>query len=261
MLRKDHESQSRVAKPTIDSKGTPVWPPSKTNCHSTSQAFGISHLMLSTLIWESWHIIAGAIVGVDPLSKAECTPQLPSQLLVSLPQPAASIPREIDHLISTAVLKACPGIGGYQQGPGFFGPSPEGLGHNHHYASDNLTLCIWVPGLPWCPPLHPVYGSVHLPYWVLTYFAGSSRRDNIHTKVFRWLMTVHPTITALAGVQLSNLQPYLLQAAPAIFGYYAGTLFNPAATLKVQGLVRMARSKTGMEIFPRRLPQTYPSLG
>ncbi|KAJ9076573.1 hypothetical protein DSO57_1024688 [Entomophthora muscae] len=60
-------------------------------------------------------------------------------------------------------------------------------------------------------------------YYVLTYFAGSFGRYNIHVKVFRWLMTVDPIVTALTGFQFSNLLPYLLQVVPTISGYYSAT--------------------------------------
>ncbi|KAJ9057445.1 hypothetical protein DSO57_1022617 [Entomophthora muscae] len=55
-------------------------------------------------------------------------------------------------------------------------------------------------------------------YYVLTYFVGSFRRYNIHTKVFRWMMTVYPIVTALTGFQFSNLMPYLLQVVPTMSG-------------------------------------------
>ncbi|KAJ9069887.1 hypothetical protein DSO57_1014207 [Entomophthora muscae] len=45
----------------------------------------------------------------------------------------------MNHLIFTAVLTACLGIGGYQQEPEFFGPSPEGLGHDYYYDSGKLN--------------------------------------------------------------------------------------------------------------------------
>ncbi|KAJ9053192.1 hypothetical protein DSO57_1026670 [Entomophthora muscae] len=57
-------------------------------------------------------------------------------------------------------------------------------------------------------------------YYILTYFAGSFGRYNIHTKVFCWLMTVHPIVTALTGLKFTNLLPYILQVVPIITGYY-----------------------------------------
>ncbi|KAJ9076216.1 hypothetical protein DSO57_1028440 [Entomophthora muscae] len=118
----------------------------------------------------------------------------------------------MNHLIFTAVLTACLGIGGYQQGSEFFGPSPEALGHDPHY--DPGQLNSFHTG-SWPPLVSPhstlsivVYTSM---YYVLAYFAGSFRRYNIHAKVFRWLMTIYPIITALTGFQFANLLSYLLQ--------------------------------------------------
>ncbi|KAJ9077650.1 hypothetical protein DSO57_1014672 [Entomophthora muscae] len=70
-----------------------------------------------------------------------------------------------------------------------------------------------------------VYTSM---YHVLTYFAGSFGRYNIHNKVFQWLMTVYPIATALTGFQFSNLLPYLLQVVSTMSGYYINynTLIN-----------------------------------
>ncbi|KAJ9081125.1 hypothetical protein DSO57_1017987 [Entomophthora muscae] len=127
----------------------------------------------------------------------------------------------MNHLIFTAVLTACLGIGGYQQGPEFFGPSPEGLGHYPHYDPGQLNSSYsgsWPPLVS----LHftlsiVVYTSM---YYVLTYFAGSFRRYNFHAKVFCWLMTIYLIITALTGFQFAKLLPYLLQVVPSITGYY-----------------------------------------
>ncbi|KAJ9071676.1 hypothetical protein DSO57_1034546 [Entomophthora muscae] len=65
-------------------------------------------------------------------------------------------------------------------------------------------------------------------YYILTYFAGSFGRFNIHAKVFHWLMTVYPIITALTGFQFSNLLPYILQVVPTILGYYKCDAVQPA---------------------------------
>ncbi|KAJ9077299.1 hypothetical protein DSO57_1018106 [Entomophthora muscae] len=126
----------------------------------------------------------------------------------------------MNHLIFTAVLTACLGIGGYQQGPEFFGPSPEGLGQNYHYDPGQLNSSNTGS---WPPPVSPhsdlfieVYTSL---YCVLTYFAGSFGGYNIHAKAFWWSMTIYPTVTALTGFRFSNLQPYLLQIAPTMSGY------------------------------------------
>ncbi|KAJ9076749.1 hypothetical protein DSO57_1023280 [Entomophthora muscae] len=63
-----------------------------------------------------------------------------------------------------------------------------------------------------------VYTSM---YYVLTYFAESFGRYNLHAKVFCWLMTIYPIITTLTGFQFTNLLPYLLQVVPAVTGYYS----------------------------------------
>ncbi|KAJ9072071.1 hypothetical protein DSO57_1030946 [Entomophthora muscae] len=127
----------------------------------------------------------------------------------------------MNHLIFTAVLTACLGIGGYQQGSKFFGPSQEGFGHDPHYDPGQLNLShtgSW-------PPLVSLHSTLSIVvytsmYYVLTYFSGSFGRYNIHAKVVRWLMTVYPIVTALTGFQFSNLLPYLLQVVPTVSGYY-----------------------------------------
>ncbi|KAJ9056180.1 hypothetical protein DSO57_1035792 [Entomophthora muscae] len=144
-----------------------------------------------------------------------------SYTLTSLPQPTPSNPRKLNHLIFTAVLTACLGIRGYQQGPEFFGPFPEGLGNDHHYDPGQLNSShtgSW-------PPLVSPHSTLSIVvytfmYYVLTYFGGSFGRYNVHAKVFRWLMTVYPVATALTGFQFSNLLPYLLQVVPTVSRYY-----------------------------------------
>ncbi|KAJ9061437.1 hypothetical protein DSO57_1020787 [Entomophthora muscae] len=127
----------------------------------------------------------------------------------------------MNHLIFTAVLTACLGIGGYQQGSEFLGPSTEGLGHNPYYDPGQLNSSNT---RPWPPLVFPhltlsiaMYMSA---YYILTYFAGGFGQFNIHVKVFRWLMTVYPIITALTGFQFTNPLPYILQVVLTISGYY-----------------------------------------
>ncbi|KAJ9049654.1 hypothetical protein DSO57_1022157 [Entomophthora muscae] len=127
----------------------------------------------------------------------------------------------MNHFVFTAVLTACLGIGGYQQEPGTFGLSPEGLGRNYHYDPVQLNSSHTVS---WPPLVSPhsimsiaVYTSL---YYMLTYFVGNFGRYNIHTKVFWWLMIIYLIVTALTGFQFSNLQTYLLQVVPAMSGYY-----------------------------------------
>ncbi|KAJ9076931.1 hypothetical protein DSO57_1021654 [Entomophthora muscae] len=127
----------------------------------------------------------------------------------------------MNHLIFTAVLTACLGIGGYQSGTELFGPSPEGLGQDSYY--DHGQLNSSQTG-PW-PPLVSSHSTLSIAmytsmYYVLTYFAGSFGRYNVHAKIFHWLMTVYPIVTALTGFQFANLLPYFLQVIPTITGYY-----------------------------------------
>ncbi|KAJ9081399.1 hypothetical protein DSO57_1015107 [Entomophthora muscae] len=56
-------------------------------------------------------------------------------------------------------------------------------------------------------------------YYILTYFAGSFGRYNVHAKIFHWLMTVYPIVTTLTGFQFANLLPYILQVVPTVTGY------------------------------------------
>ncbi|KAJ9059899.1 hypothetical protein DSO57_1036726 [Entomophthora muscae] len=128
----------------------------------------------------------------------------------------------MNHLIFTAVLTDCLGIGGYQQGPEFFGPSPEGLGNDPHYNPGQLNSSHTEPWPPLVSLLSTLSIAVYTSmYYVLTYFAGSFGRYNIHTKVFRWLMTIYTIIIALNGFQFANLLPYLLQVVPTVLGYYS----------------------------------------
>ncbi|KAJ9085659.1 hypothetical protein DSO57_1011808 [Entomophthora muscae] len=129
----------------------------------------------------------------------------------------------MNHLIFTAVLTACLGIGGYQQGSGFFGPSPEELGHDPHYDPGQLNSSHTGPWPPLITPHSMLSIAVYTTmYYVWTYFARSLGRYNVHDKVFCWLMTIYPIITALTGFQFANLLPYLLQVVPTVLGYYTG---------------------------------------
>ncbi|KAJ9077370.1 hypothetical protein DSO57_1017338 [Entomophthora muscae] len=127
----------------------------------------------------------------------------------------------MNHLIFTDVLTACLGIRGYQQGSEFFGPSPDGLGHDPHYDPGKLNSSQTVP---WPPLVSPhftlsiaMYTSM---YYILTYFARSFGRYNVHAKIFCWLMAVYPIVTALTGFQFTNLLPYILQVVPTIIEHY-----------------------------------------
>ncbi|KAJ9076923.1 hypothetical protein DSO57_1021646 [Entomophthora muscae] len=127
----------------------------------------------------------------------------------------------MNHFIFTAVLTACLGIGGYQQGSEFFGLSPDGIVHDPHYNPGQLNS--FQTG-PWPPLVSPhstlsiaMYTSM---YHILTYFARSFWRYNVHAKIFCCLMIVYPIVTALTGFQFTNLLPYSLQVVPTVTGYY-----------------------------------------
>ncbi|KAJ9078866.1 hypothetical protein DSO57_1002103 [Entomophthora muscae] len=131
----------------------------------------------------------------------------------------------MNHLIFTAVLTACLGIGGYNKGQSFFGPSPDGLVHDPHLNPGQLNSSQTGP---WPPLMSPhstlsiaMYTSM---YYILTYFAGSFGRYNMHAKIFCWLMTVYPIVTALTVFQFTNLLPYILQVVPTVTGYYTAIL-------------------------------------
>ncbi|KAJ9052866.1 hypothetical protein DSO57_1029855 [Entomophthora muscae] len=127
----------------------------------------------------------------------------------------------MNHLIFTAVLTACLGIGGYQQGSEFFGPSTEGLGHVPYYNPGQLNSSNTGTWLPLVFPHSTLSIAMYMSaYCILTYFSGSFGCFSIHAKVFRWLMTLYPIITALTGFQFINLLPYMLQVVPNISGYY-----------------------------------------
>ncbi|KAJ9058143.1 hypothetical protein DSO57_1015369 [Entomophthora muscae] len=78
---------------------------------------------------------------------------------------------------------------------------------------------------PW-PPLVSPHSTLSIAmymsmYYILTYFAGSFGRYNIHAKVFCWLMAVYPIVTALPGFQFTNLLLYIIQVVPTVTGYYS----------------------------------------
>ncbi|KAJ9054103.1 hypothetical protein DSO57_1018226 [Entomophthora muscae] len=150
----------------------------------------------------------------------------------------------MNHLIFTAVLTACLGIGGYQQGPKLFEPLSKGLGQDYYHDPGQLNSShtgSWTPLLSLHSTLSiAVYTSM---YYVLTYFAGSFGRYNVHSKVFWWLMTVHPIITALTGFQFANLLPYLLQVVPTVSGLRATNIINHMGHLTIHLMSTFTRSR------------------
>ncbi|KAJ9068983.1 hypothetical protein DSO57_1023191 [Entomophthora muscae] len=126
----------------------------------------------------------------------------------------------MNHLIFSAVLTACLGIGGHQyshqHGPynkppdEYFYEEPAQLYSSETYSWPTLVL-------PRSTQHVAIYSFV---FYVLTYFAGNFGRFNVHAKVFRWMMTVYPILTALMGFQVTNLVPYLARILPHFMGLY-----------------------------------------
>ncbi|KAJ9054598.1 hypothetical protein DSO57_1012664 [Entomophthora muscae] len=165
----------------------------------------------------------------------------------------------MNHLIFTAVLTACLGIGGYQSGPELFEPSPEGLGQDSYYDPGQLNSSQTGP---W-PPLVSPHSTLSIAmytfmYYILTYFAGSFGRYNVHAKIFRWLMTVYPIVTALTGFQFDNLLPYVLQVIPTITGYDTPTSGSPG-TLRLLTPPLYTQLSPGPALLTQELPLPAPA--
>ncbi|KAJ9053867.1 hypothetical protein DSO57_1020308 [Entomophthora muscae] len=117
----------------------------------------------------------------------------------------------MNHLIFSAVLTACLGIGGHQHthqhGPynepphEYFYEEPAQLNSSEMYSWPTLVL-------PRSTQHVAIYTFV---FYVLTYFAGNFRRFNLHAKIFRWMMTVYPIVTALTSSKLPTWYPTLLK--------------------------------------------------
>ncbi|KAJ9066207.1 hypothetical protein DSO57_1011760 [Entomophthora muscae] len=128
----------------------------------------------------------------------------------------------MNHLIFSAVLTSCLGIGGHQynhqQGPynkppeEYFYKEPAQLNSSKQYSWPTLVS-------PCSTQSVAIYTCV---YYVLTYFASNFGRFNVHTKVFRCMMMVYPIVPALTGFQVANLVPYLAKILPHILGLYIG---------------------------------------
>ncbi|KAJ9070540.1 hypothetical protein DSO57_1006879 [Entomophthora muscae] len=126
----------------------------------------------------------------------------------------------MNHLIFSAVLTACLRIGGHQHshqhGPynklhnKYFYKEPAQLNSSETYSWPTMVL-------PRSTQHVAIYFFV---FYVLTYFAGNFRQLNVHAKVFRWMMTVYPILTALTGFQVSNLVPYLAKILSHFMGLY-----------------------------------------
>ncbi|KAJ9055491.1 hypothetical protein DSO57_1003568 [Entomophthora muscae] len=136
----------------------------------------------------------------------------------------------MNHLIFSAVLTACLGIGGHQythqHGPynkppnKYFYKEPAQLNSSETYPWPTLVLP--------CSTQHvAIYTFV---FYVLTYFAGNFRRFNVHTKVFIWMMTVYPIVMALTGFQVTNLVPYPAKILSHFLGLYTDLLITDGGT-------------------------------
>ncbi|KAJ9074228.1 hypothetical protein DSO57_1008752 [Entomophthora muscae] len=129
----------------------------------------------------------------------------------------------MNHLIFSAVLTACLGIGGHQHshqhGPykkppdEYFYKEPVQLNSSETYSWPTLVL-------PRSTQHIAIYSFV---FYMLMYFASNFGQFNVHAKVFRWMMMVYPILTALTGFQVSNLVPYLDKILPHFMGLYNST--------------------------------------
>ncbi|KAJ9076843.1 hypothetical protein DSO57_1022442 [Entomophthora muscae] len=143
----------------------------------------------------------------------------------------------MNHLILSAVLTACLGIGGHQHshqhGPynklpdKYFYEEPAQLNSSETYSWPTLVL-------PRSTQHVAIYSFV---FYVLMYFASDFGQFNVHAKVFRWMMTVYPILTALTGFQVSNLVPYLAKILPHFMGLY-NWIQVPLGTLYPHGWLR-----------------------
>ncbi|KAJ9075582.1 hypothetical protein DSO57_1034690 [Entomophthora muscae] len=126
----------------------------------------------------------------------------------------------MNHLIFSAVLTACLGIGGHQyshqHGP--YNKPPD------EYFYKELAQLYSSETYSWPTLVSPrstqhvaIYSFV---FYMLTYFASNFGRFNVHAKVFRWMMIVYPILTALTGFQVTNLVPYLARILPHFMGLY-----------------------------------------
>ncbi|KAJ9054779.1 hypothetical protein DSO57_1010654 [Entomophthora muscae] len=126
----------------------------------------------------------------------------------------------MNHLIFSAVLTACLGIGGHQyshqHGPynkppdEYFYKEPAQLYSSETYSWPTLVL-------PRSTQHVAIYTCI---YYVLTYFAGKFGCYNVHAKVFQLMMTVYPIVIALTGFQVANLVPYFAKVLPQLLGLY-----------------------------------------
>ncbi|KAJ9048474.1 hypothetical protein DSO57_1034795 [Entomophthora muscae] len=135
----------------------------------------------------------------------------------------------MNHLIFSAVLTACLGIGGhqynYQHGP--FNKPPGKYYYKELAQLNSFEQYSWPTlVLPHSTQSVAIYICI---YYVLTYFSGNFGRYKVHAKVFCLMMTVYPIVTALTGFQVANLVPYFARILPKLLGLYTSQSTNPAS--------------------------------
>ncbi|KAJ9051101.1 hypothetical protein DSO57_1007787 [Entomophthora muscae] len=130
----------------------------------------------------------------------------------------------MNHLIFSVVLTACLGIGGHQHSHQHrpYNKPPNKYFYKEPAQLNSSETYSWLTLVLPCSTQHiAIYTFV---LYVLTYFASNFGQFNVHAKVFRWMMTVYPILTALTGLQVSNLVPYLAKVLPHFMGLYTSGL-------------------------------------
>ncbi|KAJ9072784.1 hypothetical protein DSO57_1023607 [Entomophthora muscae] len=134
----------------------------------------------------------------------------------------------MNHLIFSAVLTACLGIGGHQythqHGP--YNKPPNEYFYKEPVQLNSSKTYSWLTLVLSCSTQHlAIYTFI---FYVLTYFVSNFGRFNVHTKVFRWMMMVYPIMTVLTGFQVANLVPHLAKILPHFLGLYTTKLCGAA---------------------------------
>ncbi|KAJ9060556.1 hypothetical protein DSO57_1029455 [Entomophthora muscae] len=127
----------------------------------------------------------------------------------------------MNHLIFSAVLTVCLGIGGHQHSHqhGPYNKPPDKYFYEESAQLNSSETYSW---LTLVSPRSTQHVAIHsFVFYVLTYFASNFRQFSVHAKVFRWIMMVYPILTALTGFQVSNLVPYLAKVLPHFMGLYS----------------------------------------
>ncbi|KAJ9065588.1 hypothetical protein DSO57_1017854 [Entomophthora muscae] len=159
----------------------------------------------------------------------------------------------MNHLIFLAVLTACLRIGGHQythQHRPYNKPPNEYFYEELAQLNSSETYSWPTLVLPRSTQHIAIYTFV---FYVLTYFVSNFRRFNVHTKVFRWMMTVYPIVTALTGFQVTHLVPYLTEILPHFLGLYTLTeakevVSHPYLTQAKRSSVLVESSEEAVEV-------------